>query len=44
MTKRLITLIGLAAVALATASVALAGTITATATVNGTAGIALNLP
>jgi WxL domain surface cell wall-binding len=44
MTKRLLTIIGTAAVALAAATAALAGTITATATISGTAGVSLNLP
>jgi hypothetical protein len=44
MKKRLLTILGTAAVALAAATVAFAGTLNPTATINGTAGISLNLP
>jgi hypothetical protein len=42
--KRIVLLLGIAAVALVAATAAFAGTLTATATVSGTAGISLNLP
>jgi len=44
MRQRIIIIIGIAAVALITATAAVAGTLTTTATVSGTAGISLNLP
>jgi len=44
MRQRIIITLGIAAVALTVASAAVAGTLTATAQVNGTAGISLNLP
>ena len=44
MRQRIIIIIGIAAVALITATAAVAGTLTTTATVTGTAGISLNLP
>lgn len=44
MRQRIIIISAIAAVALVTATAALAGTLTATATVSGTAGVSLNLP
>ena len=44
MKKRMIITLGLAVLALVAATAALAGTLTPTATVSGTAGISLNLP
>ena len=44
MTKRIITTLAIAVLALTAATAALAGNLTATATVSGTAGISLNLP
>ena len=44
MRQRLFIISGIAAVALTVATAALAGTLTSTATVSGTAGISLNLP
>ena len=44
MRQRIFIIIGLVAVALVASTVALAGTLTATATVSGTAGVSLNLP
>ena len=44
MRQRIFIIIGFAAVALVAASAALAGTLTTTATVSGTAGTSLNLP
>jgi hypothetical protein len=44
MRQRIIIILGTALVALVATTVALAGTITTTATVSGTAGIGLNLP
>lgn len=44
MRQRIFIIIGIAAVALVASAVALAGTLTATTTVSGTAGISLNLP
>ena len=42
--KRIVITLGIAVLALAAATAALAGTLTTTATVSGTAGISLNLP
>ena len=42
--KRIVLTLGIAALLLASATAALAGTLTTTATVSGTAGISLNLP
>ena len=42
--KRIVITLGIAILALAAATAALAGTLTTTATVSGTAGISLNLP
>jgi hypothetical protein len=42
--KRIVITLGIAVLALTAATAALAGTLTATATVSGTAGISLNLP
>ena len=42
--KRIVTTLAITALALAAATAALAGTLTTTATVSGTAGISLNLP
>ena len=44
MRQRILIISAIAAVALVTATAALAGTLTATATVSGTAGVSLNLP
>jgi hypothetical protein len=44
MRQRIFIITGLVAVALVASAVALAGTLTATATVGGTAGVSLNLP
>ena len=44
MRQRIFIIIGISAVALVAASAALAGTLTTTATITGTAGISLNLP
>jgi len=44
MRQRILIIIGIAAVALVASTAAFAGTLTATATVAGTAGISLNLP
>lgn len=44
MKQRIFILIGIAAVALAASTAALAGTLTTTATVTGAAGLSLNLP
>jgi hypothetical protein len=44
MRQRIVITLGLAVLALTAATAALAGTLTATATVSGTAGISLNLP
>ena len=44
MRQRILIIGAIAAMALVTATAALAGTLTATATVSGTAGVSLNLP
>src|SRR2546429_5279568 len=44
MTKRLLTILGIAAVALAAATVALGAPLTTTATITGTGGISVSLP